>query len=87
MPLLIGLLALFMPRLVVALLFFFTQWFTGIFDSLFLLILGFLFLPTTILWYAAVQHWFSGQWTPWPIVGLGIALLIDFSPAGSRRRD
>jgi hypothetical protein len=52
-----------------------------------LLILGFLFLPTTILWYAAVQHWFSGQWTPWPIVGLGIALLIDFSPAGSRRRD
>jgi hypothetical protein len=87
MPLLTGLLALFMPRLVVALLFFFTQWFYAIFDSLLWLILGFIFLPTTLLWYTAVQHWFSGQWTVWPIVGMVIAMLIDFSPAGSRRRE
>ncbi len=33
MPFLIGLIALFMPRVVVALLFSFTQWFSGIFDS------------------------------------------------------
>lgn len=90
MPFLIGLFALFMPRVVVALLFFFTQWFQGIFDSLFSLlwlILGFIFLPTTLLWYTAVQHWFSGQWTLWPIVGIVIAILIDVSPAGSRRTD
>lgn len=87
MPLLIGLVALFMPRVVVALLFFFTQWFSGVFDSLLLLILGFIFLPTTLLWYSAVQHWFSGQWTVWPVIGLVIAILIDLSPAGSRRRD
>jgi hypothetical protein len=87
MPLLIGILALFMPRLVVALLLFFTQWFSGIFDSLLWLILGFIFLPTTLLWYTAVQHWFGGQWTIWPIVGMVIALLIDVAPAGSRRRD
>ena len=87
MPLLIGLVALFMPRVVVALLFFFTQWFSGVFDSLLLLILGFIFLPTTLLWYSAVQHWFSGQWTVWSVIGLVIAILIDLSPAGSRRRD
>jgi len=87
MPFLIGLLALFAPRLVVALLFFFTQWFHGIFDSLLWLILGFILLPTTLLWYTAVQHWFGGQWTLWPIVGIVVAILIDVSPAGSRRRD
>ena len=85
MPFLIGLVALFMPRVVVAFLFFFTRWFDGIFDSFLLLILGFIFLPTTLLWYTAVQHWFSGQWTFWPSVGIVIAILIDVSPAGSRR--
>jgi len=87
MPFLIILLALFTPRLVVALLFFFSSWFSGIFDSLLWLILGFIFLPTTLLWFAAVQHWFGGQWTLWPILGIVVALLIDVSPAGSRRGD
>lgn len=31
-------------------------------------ILGFYFLPTTLLWYSAVQHWLGGQWSFWPIV-------------------
>lgn len=61
MPVLIGLVSLFMPRVVVALLFFFTRWCEGIFDSFLWLILGVIFLPTTLLWYTAVQHWFSGQ--------------------------
>jgi len=87
MPFMMGLLALVAPRLVVALLFFFTQWFQGIFDSFLWLILGFLFLPTTLLWYAAVLHWFAGQWTLWPLVGIVIAIVIDISPAGSRLRD
>ena len=87
MPFLIILLALFTPRLVVALLFFFSSWFSGIFDSLLWLILGFIFLPTTLLWFTAVQHWFGGQWTLWPILGIVVALLIDVSPAGSRRGD
>ena len=87
MPFLIILLALFTPRLVVALLFFFSSWFSGIFDSLLWLILGFIFLPTTLLWFTAVQHWFGGQWTLWPMLGIVVALLIDVSPAGSRRGD
>ncbi len=86
MPCLFAVFALVTPRLVVALLFFFTRWFAGMFDTILWPILGFIFLPTTLLWYTAVQHWFNGQWTLWPIVGLVLALMIDISPAGGRRR-
>ena len=30
-----------------------------------------------VLWYSAVQHWFGGQWTLWPTVGLVVSLMID----------
>ena len=85
MPCLFVFLALLTPRLVVALLWLFTAWFEGLFDTMLWPILGFIFLPTTLLWYTAVQHWFDGQWTLWPVVGLVIALMIDVSPAGGRR--
>ncbi len=86
MPCLLVLLALVMPRLVVALLWLFTNWFRGVFDTLLWPLLGFIFLPTTLLWYTAVQHWFHGQWTLWPVVGIVIALMIDLSPAKRGRR-
>ncbi len=86
MPCLMVLLALAMPRLVVLFLWFFTHWFTGLFNNLLWPILGFIFLPTTLLWYSAVQHWFGGQWTLWPVVGIVVALMIDLSPASHRRR-
>jgi hypothetical protein len=85
-PCLLVLLALATPRLVILVLWFFTKWFAGMFPSLLLPILGFIFAPTTFLWYSAVQHWFGGQWTLWPVVGLVVAILIDLSPASGRRR-
>ena len=87
MPFLLTLLALLTPRVVVVLLFLFTNWFVGIVASLLWLILGVIFLPTTLFWYTAVQHWFGGQWTLWPIVGIVVALVIDVSPAESYRRE
>ena len=86
MPCLFVLVALITPRLAIALLWFFTSWFQGLFNTVLWPILGFVFLPTTLLWYSAVQHWFGGQWTVWPIVGLVVALVIDVSPARGRRR-
>jgi hypothetical protein len=85
-PCIVALLALFAPRLLIALLWFFTTWFRGMFDNLLWPILGVVFLPTTLLWYSAVQRWFGGEWTLWPIVGLVIALMFDISPASGRRR-
>lgn len=86
MPCLLTLLALATPRLVIILLWLFTFWFRGLFTTPLWPVLGFVFLPTTLLWYTAVQHWFAGQWTLWPVVGLVIALVIDVSPTTHRRR-
>jgi hypothetical protein len=85
MPCLLALLALITPRLVIILIWLFTHWFRVVNSNLWL-VLGFIFLPTTLLWYTAVQHWFGGQWTLGPVVGLVIALAIDVSPAKKRRR-
>ena len=85
MPCFLVVIALMAPRVLIAVLWFFTNWFRGMFDSLLWPILGFIFLPTTLFWYAAVQHWFGGVWSTWPIVGLVIALMIDVSPASGRR--
>lgn len=86
MPCLLVLIALCIPRVVIGLLWFFSTWFNGIFATPLWPLLGFIFLPTTLLWYTAVVHWFGGQWTLIPLIGIVIALLIDLSPAGGRRR-
>jgi hypothetical protein len=86
MPLLLAMLALFAPRIAILALWLFTNWFDGMFASSLWPILGFIFLPTTLLWYTAVQYWFGGVWSLWPIVGLVISLAIDVSPVRERRR-
>ncbi len=82
----LALLAFFFPRIVVVLLWFFTHWFEGIFNSILWPILGFIFLPTTLLWYSAVQHWYGGEWSFIPIAGIVLALIIDISPAKARKK-
>jgi hypothetical protein len=59
----------------------FTQWFDGLFDTLLWPVLGFIFLPTTLFWYTAVQHWYGGEWSVVPVIGIVLALMIDLSPA------
>jgi hypothetical protein len=86
MACLLALFALITPRVVIILLWLFSTWFNGIFSAAIWPVLGFIFLPTTLLWYTAVQHWFGGEWTLWPVVGLVFALMIDVSPAGGKRR-
>ena len=86
MPCALVALALFAPRVAVALLWYFTHWFDGLFTSLLWLVVGFIFLPTTLLWYSVVQHWFGGVWTLWPVVGIVVAVLIDLSPVRGRHR-
>ena len=85
MPLLIIILALLIPRVTIALVWLFTNWFQGLFQIVLWPILGFILLPTTLLWYSAVQRWFNGQWGIIPIAGLVIAVIIDIFPARKRR--
>jgi hypothetical protein len=86
MPYFFVALTLLAPRLVVAVLWFFTRWFEGMFSSLLWLLAGFIFLPATLLWYTAVQHWFGGRWTLGPVIGIIVALAIDLVPAREYRR-
>ena len=85
MPCLAVIFALAVPRLLILGLWFLTNWFRGMFHGILIPALGFLFLPTTFLWYSAVQHWFGGHWTFWPIVGCIVAVMIDLSPSRGRR--
>ncbi len=86
MPCLFVLFALITPRLAIVLLWLFTFWFKGMFHGPMWPVLGFVFLPTTFLWYTAVLHWWGGVWSLWPIIGLVIALMVDVSPTSHRRR-
>ena len=88
MPCLLALLALATPRLVILALWFLTSWFRGMFDFVLWPILGFLFAPTTLLWYSAVEHWYGGRWGIWQIVGVVVALMLDgvFARASRKRK-
>lgn len=86
MPIFILLIALFIPRVIIVLLWLLTTWFQGVFASALSPILGFLFLPLTTLWYSVVMKFFAGQWETVPIIGVVIAVLIDVSPLYRRRR-
>ncbi len=77
MPCLLVVLALFVPRVVLAVVWFFTDWFVGMFDSLLLPLLGFLFLPTTLLWYSVVVNVYDGVWGTLQIVVAVITVLMD----------
>lgn len=81
MPCFLAVLALFVPRLVIVLVWLFSNWLDAAFDSLLWLILGFIFLPTTLLWYSVVVNVYDGVWSIVPIAGIVIALLIDLSPS------
>ncbi|NBB72972.1 MAG: hypothetical protein GVY35_04755 [Bacteroidetes bacterium] len=85
MPCLLVVLALAVPRVLIAGLWLFTHWFNGLFDTLLWPVLGFIFLPTTLFWYTAVQHWYGGEWSVVPVIGLVLALMIDVSPAGGAK--
>jgi hypothetical protein len=83
MPCLIALLALLTPRLVLVLLWLLTSWFAGMFDNVLWPALGFLLLPTTLLWYSVVYHWWGGAWDVWAIAGLVLAVILDATSSSS----
>jgi hypothetical protein len=78
--------ALITPRLVLILLWFFSNWFNGIFATIIWVIIGFIFLPTTLLWYTVVFNWYDNSWGTMQIVLLVVALIIDLYPASGTRK-
>jgi len=85
MPCLLLLIALVAPRVLVFALWL-IGWFNGVFPSIMWPILGFIFLPTTLVWYTVVAHVYHGEWGAFQFIVLVIAIAIDVSPAKGRRR-
>lgn len=87
MPILLLLGGFFFPRIIILVLYFLTDWFATAFSSLLWLVLGFLFLPLTTLWYGISEAYFSESVQT---IGIVIALLVDLGLIGgstrSRRR-
>ena len=86
MPCLAAVIALITPRLLIVALWLFSDWFTGVFDLVLWPVLGFFFTPTTLLWYTVVENWYGGEWGTLQIIVVVITLLIDLSPASSKRK-
>lgn len=86
MPVLILLLALFVPRVTMFLLWLLTDWFQGVFNTVLWPLVGFIVMPLTTLWYSIVMKYFGGVWDIVPIIGGVIAVLIDLAPAHYSRR-
>ena len=82
MPCLLVLIGLLFPRILILILYFFTDWFDGVFDSVVWPILGFLFMPFTTLWYSFVMNHYAGQWSGLTIIVMVIAVLIDLGSLG-----
>ena len=82
MPCLLALIALIFPRILIVVLWFFTSWFNGVFQTLLWPVLGFIFLPVTTLWYSVVINNFGGQWTILNIIIMVLAIAIDMGSWG-----
>ncbi|MGB3548201.1 MAG: hypothetical protein WBA17_14595 [Saprospiraceae bacterium] len=86
MPFLLLAVALFFPRIIILVLYFLTDWFSNSFDGIIIPLLGFIFLPVTLLWYAVVMTYFGGDWSTIPIVGMVVALVVDLGLVSTSRR-
>lgn len=87
MPCLPTIIALIFPRATIIVLWFLTDWFNGIFDTIMWPILGLLFAPFTLLWFTAVQHYYGGEWSTIPIIGMIVAVMFDTGTWGSSAKN
>jgi hypothetical protein len=84
MPCLLVILALAFPRVVIALLWFFSSFFTGVYHGILIPLLGFLFLPLTLIVYTYIEKTYGHVGTP-QLVALAIAVIIDLGLVSTHR--
>jgi hypothetical protein len=72
------------PRIVIAVLYIFFRYWLAPINIWYWLVLGFIFMPISTLWYCAVYNWFGGAWTWWQALILILAILGDLSSTTSQ---
>jgi hypothetical protein len=81
----IVLLGILLPRLTIIILYFFTGWFDTVFTTWLWPLLGFVFMPYSLLWYTVVLNWFGGTWGPLQIAAMAVAVIIDLASLNKSR--
>lgn len=82
MPCLLALLAVAFPRIAIVLLWLFTNFFNGVYHGLLLPLLGFIFLPLTLIVYTYLTKGQGGHLTTQGLVFLFIAVILDLGLVG-----
>ncbi len=77
MPCLLGCLALSMPRIVLVLVWLFSDYLDTAYQTRIWPFLGFLLLPLTTLAYAFAMHVGNFEWTPIGVAAVVTALFVD----------
>lgn len=77
MPCIFVLLAVAFPRIAIVLLWLFTTFFNGVYRGILIPVLGFLFLPLTLIVYTYIQKFYPGALTAGELVALFIAVVLD----------
>lgn len=89
MPCLLGLLAVAFPRVAIVLLWLFTNFFVGVYTNIVIPVLGFIFLPLTLIVYTYLQKTHPGALGTQQLIILFIAVILDLGLLGGgtyRRR-
>lgn len=82
MPCFLALLAVAFPRVAIVLLWLFTSFFRGAYNGIVIPVLGFLFLPLTLIVYTYVERTYGGHLGTTQLVFVFIAVVLDLGLIG-----
>jgi hypothetical protein len=88
MPCLLAVLIVAFPRVAIVLLWLFTTFFSGVYQGIIIPVLGFIFLPLTLIVYTYIVKTYPGPLSTQELVFLFIAVILDLGliGGGSLRR-
>ena len=87
MPCLLAVLAVAFPRVAIVILWLLTNFFTGLYHGILIPVLGFLFLPLTLIVNSYLQRAYGGRFDTFQLVILIIAVLdLGLAGGGAFRR-
>jgi len=90
MPCLLALLAVAFPRVAIVLLWLFSSFFSGVYNNVIIPVLGFLFLPLTLIVYTYLEKTHPGPLGTQQLIFIFIAVILDLGLIGGgtyRRRN
>lgn len=82
MPCLLAVLAVAFPRVAIVLLWLFTSFFNGVYQGILIPLLGFIFLPLTLIVYTYASRGTGGHLSTQGLVFVFIAVVIDLGLVG-----